>query len=50
MLGRLDALCDQVAAEIRVDDAILDGEVIVTDETGRPRFYDLLRSTQAPPT
>jgi hypothetical protein len=25
----LDALCDQVAAEIKVDDAILDGEVIV---------------------
>jgi hypothetical protein len=29
VLGRLDALCDQVAVEIAVDDAILDGEVIV---------------------
>ena len=48
VLGRLDALCDQVAAEIRVDDAILDGEVIVADETGRPQFYDLLRGTRAP--
>jgi len=29
VLGRLDALCDQVVAEIEVDDAILYGEVIV---------------------
>jgi ATP-dependent DNA ligase len=48
VLGRLDALCDQVAAEIEVGDAILDGEVIAADETGRPQFYDLLRGTRAP--
>ena len=48
VLGRLDALCDRLAAEIAVDDAILDGEVIVADETGRPQFYDLLRGTRAP--
>ena len=48
VLGRLDALCDQVAAEIGVDEAILDGEVIVADGTGRPQFYDLLRGSQAP--
>jgi ATP-dependent DNA ligase len=30
-----------------VDDAILDGEVIAADETGRPQFYDLLRDTRA---
>jgi ATP-dependent DNA ligase len=28
--------------------AILDGEVIAADETGRPQFYDLLRHTRAP--
>ena len=28
---------------LAVDDAILDGEVIAADETGRPQFYDLLR-------
>jgi bifunctional non-homologous end joining protein LigD len=48
VLGRLDALSHQVAAEIEVDDAILDGEVIVADGTGRPQFYDLLRGTRAP--
>jgi bifunctional non-homologous end joining protein LigD len=31
-----------------VGDAILDGEVIAADETGRPQFYDLLRDTRAP--
>jgi bifunctional non-homologous end joining protein LigD len=43
VLTRFNALCDQVAAELDVDDAILDGEVIAADETGRPQFYDLLR-------
>jgi bifunctional non-homologous end joining protein LigD len=47
-LNRFDALADQVAAELEVDDAILDGEVIVADETGRPQFYDLLRRTGKP--
>ena len=37
------ALCEQVASTLGVHDAILDGEVIAADETGRPRFYDLLR-------
>jgi bifunctional non-homologous end joining protein LigD len=37
-----------VAAEIAVNDAILDGEVIVADGAGRPQFYDLLRGTRAP--
>src|SRR5262249_48472051 len=31
-----------------VSDAILDGEVIAADKTGRPQFYDLLRDTRAP--
>jgi bifunctional non-homologous end joining protein LigD len=47
VLRRLDALCGQLAAEIAVDDAILDGEVIAADGTGRPQFYDL-RGTRAP--
>src|ERR1700730_13434168 len=53
---RFDALCEQVASalchdvvsELGVDEAILDGEVIAADETGRPQFYDLLRRTRSP--
>src|SRR5215468_152146 len=48
LLSRFDALCELVAAELDVDDAILDGEVIAADETGRPQFYDLLRRARAP--
>jgi len=48
IMNRFDALADQVAAELDVDDAILDGEIIAADETGRPQFYDLLRGTRAP--
>jgi bifunctional non-homologous end joining protein LigD len=47
-LTRFDALCQAVAAELEVDDAILDGEVITADETGRPQFYDLLRRARKP--
>jgi bifunctional non-homologous end joining protein LigD len=42
------ALCHDVVSELGVDEAILDGEVIVADETGRPQFYDLLRRTRRP--
>ena len=38
-----EALGEQVAAVLDVDDAIIDGEVIVADETARPQFYELLR-------
>jgi bifunctional non-homologous end joining protein LigD len=47
-LIRSDALGGQVAGVLDVDDAILDGEVIAADETGRPQFYDLLRGTRPP--
>jgi bifunctional non-homologous end joining protein LigD len=49
ILSRFDALCDQVAAALNVNDAILDGEVIAADETGRPQFYDLLRAAHGSP-
>jgi bifunctional non-homologous end joining protein LigD len=47
-LNRFNALGDQVALALEVDDAVIDGEVIAADETGRPQFNDLLRGTRAP--
>jgi len=48
IMTRFDELAEQVAGLLDVDDAILDGEVIAPDETGRPQFYDLLRGTRSP--
>ena len=48
LMSRFAGLSDQVAASLAVGDAILDGEIIAADETGRPQFYDLLRHARAP--
>ena len=47
-LARFDELGGQLAALLDLDEAILDGEVIAADATGRPQFYELLRRTRAP--
>jgi bifunctional non-homologous end joining protein LigD len=47
-MSRFTGLSDRIAGALAVDDAILDGEVIAADETGRPQFYALLRDTRAP--
>jgi len=47
-MHRFATLSDQIAASLDVSDAILDGEVIAADETGRPQFYDLLWDTRTP--
>ena len=39
----LDPLAAALAKRLRVTDAILDGEVICVDETGRPIFLEMLR-------
>ena len=48
LMSRFARLGDNIAASLDVGDAILDGEVIAADETGRPQFYDLLRDMRAP--
>src|SRR5262245_56269647 len=48
LMSRFEGLGDRIAAALDVGDAILDGEIIVADATGRPQFYDLLRAARAP--
>jgi bifunctional non-homologous end joining protein LigD len=42
------ALGAAVAAALAVAEAVLDGELIMADESGRPQFYDLLSGRGAP--
>ena len=48
VMTRFEALAGQLAAALNIDEAILDGEIIAADETGRPVFLDLLRGTRRP--
>ena len=48
VMTRFEALAGEVAAALNIDEAILDGEIITADETGRPVFLDLLRGTRRP--
>ena len=48
LMSRFAGLADRIAAALDVGDAILDGEIIAADATGRPRFYDLLRDWRPP--
>jgi bifunctional non-homologous end joining protein LigD len=48
VFSRFEALGDQLAAILQIDEAIIDGEVIAADEARRPQFFDLLRGAQAP--
>jgi bifunctional non-homologous end joining protein LigD len=45
---RFAALAAELAETLDVNEAVLDGEVIAADATGRPQFYDLLRGRQTP--
>ena len=47
-MHRFGRLGDQLVASLGVRDAILDGEIIDADATGRPRLYALLRGTLEP--
>jgi ATP-dependent DNA ligase len=41
--SQLNDLSSSIAKELTVSDAILDGEIVVLDGTGRPAFYDLMK-------
>jgi bifunctional non-homologous end joining protein LigD len=45
---RFATLASKIAAALTVNEAVLDGEVIAPDLTGRSQFYDLLRATAVP--
>ncbi|MBV8337033.1 MAG: hypothetical protein JO358_16670 [Alphaproteobacteria bacterium] len=49
VLNRFDALTDQVPRLLDLDGAILDGEVIAPDETGRPRSMTSCGARGRPP-
>lgn len=42
-LRRFGKLADKLAKALKVKSAILDGEIVVNDHTGRPIFLDLMR-------
>ena len=43
MRSHFGVLANQVGRLLDVDEAVIDGEVIAADETGRPQFYELIR-------
>ena len=42
-MKRFSDLAACIAKELKIKDAILDGEIVALDGTGRPAFYDLMK-------
>ena len=42
-MKRFNDLSSSIAKELKVTDAILDGEICALDDDGRPAFYDLMK-------
>ena len=40
---RFDDLASELSLEVNADDAVLDGEIVKLDESGRPIFLDVMR-------
>jgi bifunctional non-homologous end joining protein LigD len=49
LMSRFARLTDQIAASLDVGDAILDGEIIAADETGRHSFMTCSETCGLPP-
>ena len=47
-MTRFAEFADQLARDIDIHDAVFDGEVIASDDTGRPQFYKLLWRSRRP--
>jgi len=47
-LPRFDALSEAIKAELKVENAVLDGEVVVFDTGGRPHLKNLMRHLGKP--
>jgi bifunctional non-homologous end joining protein LigD len=43
VMKRFNDLASSIAKELKVTDAILDGEIVALDGTGRPAFYNLMK-------
>jgi bifunctional non-homologous end joining protein LigD len=42
-MKRFGDLCASMRKELKVTDAVLDGEIVAVDESGMPAFYDLMK-------
>ena len=42
-MKRFNDLASLVAKELKVKEAVLDGEIVALDGTGKPAFYDLMK-------
>jgi bifunctional non-homologous end joining protein LigD len=42
-MKRFDDLAVAIAKELKVSNAVLDGEIVAVDESGMPAFYDLMK-------
>jgi bifunctional non-homologous end joining protein LigD len=40
-MKRFYDLCSMISQELKVSNAVLDGEIVALDESGMPAFYDL---------
>jgi bifunctional non-homologous end joining protein LigD len=47
-MKRFADLAARIAKELKVKDAVLDGEIVALDAAGKPAFYDLMKRQSQP--